>query len=151
MNTVTDVAAHIKQIWSSSAFMNLLKVEIDEIHCGGATVKMPIDFDIHTNHWLGVHGGALAALADAVMGITGASVGEVVQTLSFNINFISNLPGTGTAIVKSQVKHHGQTTMVIMAEMTDEQNNLLAALRRLCLSPDILMRYPENGNEGMKY
>ena len=127
MNTVTDVAAHIKQIWSSSAFMNLLKIEIDEIHCGGATVKMPIDFDIHTNHWLGVHGGALAALADAVMGITGASVGEVVQTLSFNINFISNLPGTGTAIVKSQVKHHGQTTMVIMAEMTDEQNNLLAA------------------------
>ena len=104
MNTVTDVAAHIKQIWSSSAFMNLLKVEIDEIHCGGATVKMPIDFDIHTNHWL------------------------VVQTLSFNINFISNLPGTGTAIVKSQVKHHGQTTMVIMAEMTDEQNNLLAAI-----------------------
>ena len=151
MNTVTDVAAHIKQIWSSSAFMNLLKIEIDEIHCGGATVKMPIDFDIHTNHWLGVHGGALAALADAVMGITGASVGEVVQTLSFNINFISNLPGTGTAIVKSQVKHHGQTTMVIMAEMTDEQNNLLAALRRLCLSPDILMRYPENGNEGMNY
>lgn len=128
MNTVTDVAAHIKQIWSSSAFMNLLKIEIDEIHCGGATVKMPIDFDIHTNHWLGVHGGALAALADAVMGITGASVGEVVQTLSFNINFISNLPGTGTAIVKSQVKHHGQTTMVIMAEMTDEQNNLLAAM-----------------------
>ena len=122
MNTVTDVAAHIKQIWSSSAFMNLLKIEIDEIHCGGATVKMPIDFDIHTNHWLGVHGGALAALADTVMGITGASVGEVVQTLSFNINFISNLPGTGTAIVKSQVKHHGQTTMVIMAEMTDEQN-----------------------------
>lgn len=130
MNTVTDVAAHIKQIWSSSAFMNLLKIEIDEIHCGGATVKMPIDFDIHTNHWLGVHGGALAALADAVMGITGASVGEVVQTLSFNINFISNLPGTGTAIVKSQVKHHGQTTMVIMAEMTDEQNNLLAAITK---------------------
>ena len=128
MNTVTDVAAHIKQIWSSSAFMNLLKIEIDEIHCGGATVKMPIDFDIHTNHWLGVHGGALAALADAVMGITGASVGEVVQTLSVNINFISNLPGTGTAIVKSQVKHHGQTTMVIMAEMTDEQNKLLAAI-----------------------
>ena len=108
--------------------MNLLKIEIDEIHCGGATVKMPIDFDIHTNHWLGVHGGALAALADAGMGLTGASVGEVGQTLSFNINFISNLPGTGTAIVKSQVKHHGQTTMVIMAEMTDEQNNLLAAI-----------------------
>lgn len=128
MGTITDVAAHIRQIWSSSAFMNVLKIDIDEIHCGGATVSMPIDFDLHTNHWLGVHGGALAALADAVMGITGASVGEVVQTLSFNINFIGNLPGTGTAIVKSQIKHRGQTTMVITAEMTDEQNNLLATI-----------------------
>lgn len=70
----------------------------------------------------------MAALADAVMGITGASVGEVVQTLSFNINFIGNLPGTGTAIVKSQIKHRGQTTMVITAEMTDGQNNLLATI-----------------------
>ena len=101
MNTVTDVAAHIKQIWSSSAFMNLLKIEIDEIHCGGATVKMPIDFDIHTNHWLGVHGGALAALADTVMGITGASVGEVVQTLSFNINFIGVFWRISTAVTIS--------------------------------------------------
>ena len=101
MNTVTDVAAHIKQIWSSSAFMNLLKIEIYEIHCGGAKGKMPIDFDIHTNHWLGVHGGALAALADAVMGITGASVGEVVQTLSFNINFIGVFWRISTAVTIS--------------------------------------------------
>ena len=108
MNTVTDVADHIKQIWSSSAFMNLLKIEIDEIHCGGATVKMPIDFDIHTNHWLGVHGGALAALADAVMGITGASVGEVVQTLSFNINFISNLPVRGWRSLKARSNTMGR-------------------------------------------
>ncbi|WP_298562983.1 PaaI family thioesterase [uncultured Phascolarctobacterium sp.] len=128
MSTVTNVEEHIRQIWSGSAFMQLLKINIDEVHCGGATVSMPIDFDIHTNHWLGVHGGALAALADSVMGITGASVGEVVQTLSFNINFISNLPGTGTAIVISQIKHHGQTTMVITAEMTDEQHNLLATI-----------------------
>lgn len=128
MSTVTNVEEHIRQIWSGSAFMQLLKINIDEVHCGGATVSMPIDFDIHTNHWLGVHGGALAALADSVTGITGASVGEVVQTLSFNINFISNLPGTGTAIVASQIKHHGQTTMVITAEMTDEQHNLLATI-----------------------
>lgn len=128
MSTVTNVEEHIRQIWSGSAFMQLLKIKIDEVHCGGATVSMPIDFDIHTNHWLGVHGGALAALADSVMGITGASVGEVVQTLNFNINFISNLPGTGTAIVTSQIKHHGQTTMVITAEMTDEQHNLLATI-----------------------
>lgn len=52
MGIITDVAAHIRQIWSSSAFMNVLKINIDEIHCGGATVSMPIDFDLHTNRWV---------------------------------------------------------------------------------------------------
>ena len=128
MCTRKDIEGHIKQIWSSSAFMNLLKIEIEEIHCGGVTLKMPIEFDIHTNHWLGVHGGALASLADVAMGVTGASVGEIVQTLSFNVNFISNLSRTGTAFIKSNVKHHGQSTLVIVAEMTDEQNKILATI-----------------------
>lgn len=52
----------IRKMWSSNAFMNVLKIEIKEVHCGGATLVMPIDFDIHTNHWLGVawrcHGSA---------------------------------------------------------------------------------------------
>ena len=48
----------IRKMWSSNAFMNVLKIEIKEVHCGGATLVMTIDFDIHTNHWLGVHGGA---------------------------------------------------------------------------------------------
>ena len=51
----------IRKMWSSNAFMNVLKIQIKEVHCGGATLEMPIDFDIHTNHWLGVHGGAMAA------------------------------------------------------------------------------------------
>ena len=123
-----DVQAHIKEIWSTSAFMNLLKIEIAEIHYGGATIKMPIDFDIHTNHWLGVHGGALAAAADAVMGITCASVGKIAQTINININYISNLPGTGTVVVKSKVMHQGKSTIVINAEMSDEKDNLLATI-----------------------
>ena len=39
----------IRKMWSSNAFMNVLKIEIKEVHCGGATLVMPIDFDIHTN------------------------------------------------------------------------------------------------------
>ena len=65
------------------------KIEIKEVHCGGATLVMPIDFDIHTNHWLGVHGGAMAALADCVTGITCASVGKICTTLNMNIDYIS--------------------------------------------------------------
>ena len=66
----------IRKMWSTNAFMNVLKIQIKEVHCGGATLEMPIDFDIHTNHWLGVHGGAMAALADCVTGITCVSIGN---------------------------------------------------------------------------
>ncbi len=38
----------IRKMWSSNAFMNVLKIQIKEVHCGGATLEMPIDFDIHT-------------------------------------------------------------------------------------------------------
>ena len=33
----------IRKMWSSNAFMNVLKIEIKEVHCGGATLVMPID------------------------------------------------------------------------------------------------------------
>lgn len=59
----------IRKIWQGNALMQVLKIRIDEVHEGGATLSMPIDFDVHTNHWLGVHGGALATLADSVCGI----------------------------------------------------------------------------------
>ena len=35
----------IRKMWSSNAFMNVLKIKIKEVHCGGATLVMPIDFD----------------------------------------------------------------------------------------------------------
>ncbi len=95
----------IRKMWSSSAFMNVLKIQIKEIHCGGATLEMPIDFDIHTNHWLGVHGGAMAALADCVTGITCASVGKICTTLNMNIDYISNVRGLGALTVTSEILH----------------------------------------------
>lgn len=107
----------IRKMWSSNAFMNVLKIEIKEVHCGGATLVMPIDFDIHTNHWLGVHGGAMAALADCVTGITCASVGKICTTLNMNIDYISNVRGLGTLSVTSRIVHKGQSTLILFRKL----------------------------------
>lgn len=115
----------IRQMWSSNAFMNLLKINIIEVHCGGATLEMPIDFDIHTNHWFGVHGGAMAALADCVTGVTCASVGKVCTTLNMHIDYIGNLRGLGVLTVKSKMIHCGQSTINIVSQITDENGTLI--------------------------
>ena len=151
MNTVTDVAAHIKQIWSSSAFMNLLKIEIDEIHCGGATVKMPIDFWHPYQSLAGCARRCFSGISRCSYGHYRSQCRRGCADMSFNINFISNLPGTGTAIVKARSNTMGRQLWSLWRKWQTNRIIYWLLLRRLCLSPDILMKYPENGNEGMKY
>lgn len=137
----------IRKMWSSNAFMNVLKIEIKEVHCGGATLVMPIDFDIHTNHWLGVHGGAMAALADCVTGITCASVGKICTTLNMNIDYISNVRGLGALSVTSRIVHKGQSTINIVSEIKDDAGNLICNVTYIMFVMDKLQEVPENGNK----
>lgn len=133
----------IRKMWSSSAFMNVLKVEIREVHCGGATLVMPIDFDIHTNHWLGVHGGAMAALADCISGITCASVGKVCTTLNMNIDYISNMRGLGNLTVSSKILHKGQSTINIAATIMDDEEKIICNISYIMFVMDTLHEIPE--------
>lgn len=115
----------IRQMWGSNAFMNLLKIKIREITCGSVILEMPIDFDIHTNHWFGVHGGAMAALADCVTGLTCASVGKICTTLTMNIDYIDNLKGLGVLTVKSEVVHNGKSTVNLVSRIIDDYGNVI--------------------------
>ncbi len=133
----------IRKMWSSNAFMNVLKIQIKEVHCGGAILEMPIDFDIHTNHWLGVHGGAMAALADCVTGITCASVGKICTTLNMNIDYISNVRGLGTLTVSSKILHKGQSTINIAAVITDDAGNIICSVTYIMFVMDKLGEVPE--------
>lgn len=133
----------IRNMWNGNAFMNVLKINIKEVHCGGATLEMPIDFNIHTNHWLGVHGGALAALADSLTGITCASVGKMAQTLSMNISYISNIRGMGTLIAKSTIVHKGQSTINISSEIRDEDGTLICNINNIMFVAGEISEIPE--------
>lgn len=125
---VKDVPAYIREMYRYNSFMNQFGVEIGEITCGGATVSIKLDPTKHFNHRGICHGGVLTALADSVLGVTGASVGAAVATLNFSMNFIKNVHSEERIFVKSSIRHHGRTTMVIEAEMHDENNHLMATI-----------------------
>lgn len=125
---VKDVPAYIKEMYRYNSFMTGFGICIDEIHCGGAVVSIKLDPMKHFNHRGICHGGVLTALADSVLGVTGASVGAAVATLNFSMNFIRNVHVAERIFVKSSIRHHGRTTMVIEAEMYDEDNSLMATI-----------------------
>lgn len=129
MTYVTNVPEHIRNIYSSNAFMqDFFKINIDEIKCGSVTVSLKIEADKHLNHRHVVHGGVMTALADSVLGVTGASVGKQVVTLSFSMNFIKNIKPNDIMKVVSSIKHVGHKTMVIEAKMYDGEKRLMATI-----------------------
>ena len=125
---VKDVPAYIRKMYGYNSFMNTFGVHIDEITCGGAVVSIDIDPQNHFNHRGICHGGVFTALADSVLGVTGASVGAAVATLNFSMNFIRNVHSAGRVYVRSRIRHHGHTTMVIEAEMFDADDKLMATI-----------------------
>ena len=128
MEQVKDVPAYIRAMYRHINFMNNFGVKIGKIECGSAEVSIDIDPAKHFNHRGICHGGVFTALADSVLGVTGASVGAAVATLNFSMNFIKNVHDAERITVHSRVRHHGRTTMVIEAEMTDQRGELMATI-----------------------
>ena len=124
-----DVAGRGRELYSLNCFMmDFFHVNIDEVHCGSCQVSLKIEHDKHANHRNVVHGGVLTALCDSVLGVTGATVGEKVVTVSFSMNFVRNIEFGDTARVISHIKSYQEKSMVIAAEMYDSENRLMATL-----------------------
>ncbi len=128
LELVKDVPAYIRSMYVENNFMTTFGVHIDEIKCGSVVVSIELDPAKHFNHRGICHGGVMLALADSVLGVTGASVGAAVATLNFSMNFIKGVHKPTKLFVRSRVKHHGHSTMVIEAEMADAENRLIGTI-----------------------
>ena len=138
-----DIPARIREIYKHNCFMSdFFHINIDEIHCGSAQVSLHVEHDKHSNHRNVVHGGALTALADSVLGVTGASVGEAVVTVSFSMDFISTVNFDCNVRMVSHIRHHGRTTMVIVGEMYDDHDRLLATMLASMMNVDKIEGIP---------
>ena len=138
-----DVPARIREIYKHNCFMSdSFHIHIDEIYCGGAQVSLHIEHDKHANQCNVTHVGVLTALADYVLGVTGASVGEAVVPASFSMNVISSVSMDGKVRMISNIKHHGRSTMVIVGEMYDNRARLLATMMASMINVDKIEGIP---------
>ncbi len=134
----------IRNVYKKNCFMeDFFRIRIDRISCGSATVSLMLDHDRHANHRDIVHGGVLMALADAVTGVTCASVGSQCVTVSITMNFLRNAPFRERIRVTSHIKHRGRTTIIISAEMFDEEDHLMAEILATMMTVGKFEEIPE--------
>ena len=127
LQTAEEIRAHILDIYSKNHFMSdYFHIKITVIHCGSATVSLKTDPLKHNNHRGRLQGGGLVALADSVTGGTSATVGASVVTVAMTMNFIRTARPGETIRVTSRITHNGRTTIVIEADMFDEEDHLMA-------------------------
>ena len=145
LKNAEEIRKHILDIYSKNHFMSdYFHIDITEIHCGSATVSLKIDPMKHNNHRGRLHGGVLVALADSVTGVTSASVGASVVTVAMTMNFIRTAQPGETIRVTSHITHNGRTTIVIAADMFDEEDHLMANILATMMVVDHFPEIPRH-------
>lgn len=124
--TSEECLAIIQGIFSSNQFVKHCGIIIDEVGCGWAKLHMPISDEVHTNLTGFVHGGALSTLANTAVGVACCTVGARTVTLNIVTDFISNLRAGDTAWAEAKVSHRGRRTIVLTADIYDNDRRLLS-------------------------
>lgn len=112
--------------YDNNSYVKLLGMRITKLGEDQAELSMSINADKHTNVYAIAHGGALASLADTVMGVACSTTGKRVVTLEMNMNFIKEVRSQAEIKASGKVIHNGKSTMIVEAEIIDSDNNLIA-------------------------
>lgn len=117
------------EIYGDNSYVKLLDMKIERLEEGYAEISMPIIAGKHTNLYDVAHGGALASLADTIMGVACATTGKKVVTLEMNINFIKSAVPQLALRGAGKIIHNGKSTMVAEGKIVDGHDNLIATAR----------------------
>jgi len=107
---------------------------------GECVVRLPVDDRLH-NPMGRVHGGVLAALADASMGIAfGRTLdqGQDFSTIDLHIHFMRPVRGKGL-VAKSLVRQRGLRVGFVTCDIEDEQGRLVASATCSCTVLDKML------------
>ena len=116
----------IDEIYDRNPYIKLLDMKLESGNTMNCTFSMELKKEIHGNAHSHAHGGAIASLADTVMGGGCAFLNKKVVTLSLQMNYYSQ-PILGTKIYgRSKVLHNGRTTVGMEADIQDQEGRLLA-------------------------
>jgi len=110
-----------------------LKNKFDR-HVGIQITKMQVGYakgeiniaDHHVNIIRSVHGGCIFSLADTVAGSAAVSHGELVTTVSANINYLSPAIGVKKLAAEAVEIKYGKNISVYDVSISDENEKLIA-------------------------
>lgn len=119
--------AQLRRMLPHMPFNALLGFTVTEVHEDGITLECPIRPDL----WNGmgvVHGGVIATLADAAVGISlmqkhGAE--QPATTVEMKLNYLRPA-GKGSLYARAHLLKSGLTLAVGRADVKDDNNNLIA-------------------------
>lgn len=120
---------YFQETYKDNSFIKLLAMRLEHVEPGLAEISMFIDPAKHTNLYHVAHGGAMASIADTVMGVACGSVGRRVVTLELNMNFIK-APAANTKITATgRLIHNGRNTIVADCDVAGSDGALLLKAR----------------------
>ena len=120
---------YFQDTYRDNSYVKLLEMRLVHVEPGTATISMPVNPERHTNLYHVAHGGALASLADTVMGVACGSVGRRVVTLELNMNFIKAAEATTSVTGIGRVIHNGRNTLVVEGEILSADEIVLLKAR----------------------
>lgn len=116
----------LKEIYEKgNPFVMLCGIVIDDAGCGMAKSHMVVTEPL-TNLVGHLHGGAIATIIDNIFGVTCRTVGAEVVTQSITTSFIRNTDIGKTIYASGHIEHLGRTTIVLAADIKDEDERLMA-------------------------
>jgi uncharacterized protein (TIGR00369 family) len=113
----------------------LLGFTLTSMDSGQAVIELEAT-ERHANPMGTLHGGVLAAIADAAMGVAYMSTlgdGESFTTLEMKINFLKPVWKARLRAVGKVVKA-GRTVGLVECDITDEQGQLVARASSTCMT-----------------
>ena len=125
----TTLKEYFQETYRDNSYVKLLEMKLVHIEPGMAQLTMPINPAKHTNLYHVAHGGAMASVADTVMGVACGSLGRRVVTLEINMNFIKAAESGTMVSAIGRVIHNGRNTLVVEGEVLAQDETLLLKAR----------------------
>jgi len=119
--------ARLRETWNSCGYYNLVGMEVTRADESGSEFRIEV-LPEHLQAYGTAHGGILAGLVDAAMGLAilgRAPEGEGCATVEMKINFVAPaLPGP--LVGRGSVLHEGRRMVVAQGEARDGEGRLVA-------------------------
>jgi len=129
--------------FSFAPISQLIGFQVEPAHSespGECVVRLPVDHRLH-NPMGRVHGGVLAALADASMGIAFGRTLDLEQdfsTIDLHIHFMRPVRGK-ELVAKAVVRQRGLRVGFVTCDIEDEQGRLVASATCSCTVLDKML------------